>query len=851
MTRPCIPNTRRRAGIALACSVILAGVARPGAAAPAEDPVQEAKLARLPPGQSVIRDRDPASFAVKNGQSVLRLQVVPVTGMPFREALRIEKLPSPGQGGAEAGPAMDAADTRVGKSTNYVQVESRSLIPVRNGDWVLMTFYGRALRAGDTNQGARLRTVFGFAVPPGSTSIARETRLGPEWQRYYYAFPLMIKNKEDPRNKNLAEAGTQHVLFDLDVPPQTIEIADFRCLDYGPQLHWNDLPQTPVTYAGREPDAPWRKAAEARIEQLRKGDLSVCVTRAGQPVPDAQVTVAMQRHAFGFGTAVVPFRLLHDNTPDGERYRKELLRLFNGGTTESGLLMREWWHNPQEQQDTIAFLNWMLEHGLDVHGHTLVWPAWRKNAKELKALADKPEALRRTLDAHIRQIVTATKGGVDMWLAVNEAWASHDWTDLLGEASLADWFKTAHAADPRARLFINDNRILGASDENMNSPKHQWYEKTVQGLLDAGAPISGIGMQGHCSWDAFMGPETIVKVLDRLSRFKLELAVTEFGFYVSDEDLQGDYVRDYYTALFSEPQVTSIYMWGFWDGQHHAYNAPIFRKDWSLKPSGRAYEDLVLHTWWTNTKGTADHAGVYRTRGFLGDYELQVTSGGKTRTVWTALAHTGTVVTVDLNAPDQPPPAHQRPALVYDPALTGEPPPVGHVAMTGGQARVDFKAPDGVELKPLAVSGAARWAEPTWLEPAQRKTFLVCYADLSPTEWRTFTLRFEPQADGEIDLKLKGQFDKQNAVWVLYDKVAAQGATLANGDFEDGKGKPTGWKLPVAKGAEWVRAKGVAASGAACIKVSQDAYAAQSLTVKKGQEVALTFAAKLAGVTGK
>ena len=56
---------------------------------------------------------------------------------------------------------------------------------------------------------------------------------------------------------------------------------------------------------GSEPDAAWRKAAEARIEKIRKGDLTVLVKdAAGKPVPGAEVAVRMKKHAFLWGTAV-------------------------------------------------------------------------------------------------------------------------------------------------------------------------------------------------------------------------------------------------------------------------------------------------------------------------------------------------------------------------------------------------------------------------------------------------------------------------------------------------------------------------------------------------------------------
>jgi hypothetical protein len=43
--------------------------------------------------------------------------------------------------------------------------------------------------------------------------------------------------------------------------------------------------------------------------------------------------------------------------------------------------------------------------------------------------------------------------------------------------------------------------------------------------------------------------------------------------------------------------------------------------------------DLVFSKWWTDTTCTSDASGSCLVRGFLGDYELTVTSGGTTTVV--------------------------------------------------------------------------------------------------------------------------------------------------------------------------------------------------------------------------
>lgn len=88
--------------------------------------------------------------------------------------------------------------------------------------------------------------------------------------------------------------------------------------------------------------------------------------------------------------------------------------------------------------------------------------------------------------------------------------------------------------------------------------------------------------------------------------------------------LQADYTRDFMTAMFSHPAVEGIIMWGFWEGRHWFPSAALYRMDWSIKPNGQIWEDLVFKKWWTDIKCVTDRNGEYRTQGFLGDYEIEV-----------------------------------------------------------------------------------------------------------------------------------------------------------------------------------------------------------------------------------
>lgn len=59
----------------------------------------------------------------------------------------------------------------------------------------------------------------------------------------------------------------------------------------------------------------------------------------------------------------------------------------------------------------------------------------------------------------------------------------------------------------------------------------------------------------------------------------------------------------------------------------------MLRRDWSVKPNGEAYQDLMFKKWWTNADGKTGAQGAFAARGSVGEYEIEVNAGGKTKTV--------------------------------------------------------------------------------------------------------------------------------------------------------------------------------------------------------------------------
>lgn len=554
-----------------------------------------------------------------------KMSTVAAAGQAFPDALRIEVTKKPEQGSA-------------------VQIAATVDGALASGDVVMLSFWMRSGIPGDATLDAGFRSRPG-AVPPsgrgpaggrgtfrGQPVLNAPAQAGTAWKKV--TFPFAVTRAY---NK-----GDSQVFFTLGLRRQTIEIGGIELVNYGTSKKVSELPFTSIGYGGSEPGAPWRKAAEERIEKIRKGDLTVMVKdKAGKPVRGAQVAVRMRKHAFPFGTAVSGAAFVSPRTSPENlvRYKQEIVRLFNIAVMENELKWPQW-SNVESRASTLATVDWLRENGLQIRGHNLVWPSWRNtNVKAAVDAKNDPAALAKVILDHITETTEALRGRVTDWDVINEPFTNHDFMDILGRHAMVDWFRAARAGDPNARLCINDFSILSGEDKAHQDD----YANTIRYLIDEGAPLQGIGLQSH--FPARVTPmDEIFARLDRFAAFGKDLEITEFDIDTPDEALQADYTRDFMTAAFSCPAIKEFLMWGFWEGAHWRPRGAMLRRDWSPKPNADVYQDLVFKKWWTNADGKTGAQGAFSVRGFLGEYEIEVRSGNKSKTIHASLPKDGAKV---------------------------------------------------------------------------------------------------------------------------------------------------------------------------------------------------------------
>lgn len=220
--------------------------------------------------------------------------------------------------------------------------------------------------------------------------------------------------------------------------------------------------------------------------------------------------------------------------------------------------------NWSEADQIVAFAQ---AHNQQVRGHTLVWhsqnPSWLTNGTWTSA------QLSSLLQNHISTEVGRYKGKIAAWDVVNEpfnedgTYRSTLWYDGLGADYIANALTWAHAADPAAKLYINDYNVEGVD------AKSTALYNLVRSLRAAGVPIDGVGLQAHLILGQV--PATLQQNIQRFADLGVDVAITELDIRMalpSDSTKLAQQKADFKSvvaACVAVSRCVNVTVWGFTD----------------------------------------------------------------------------------------------------------------------------------------------------------------------------------------------------------------------------------------------------------------------------------------------
>ena len=526
------------------------------------------------------------------------------------------------------GKALEVTVKETGLNSWSTGVNWSTTVPVNKGDVVLLAYWAKGVEAKNEAQTPIISPVrVQQSADPYLSAGEGAAYLSRDWKLYY------VSGKSDA---DIAPGGAG-IAFHMGLTKQTLQLGPAYLFNLGPNADITSLPRNRVSYAGEAADAPWRAEAEAKIEQHRKGDLTIRVVD-GNGAPKAGVTVSavMTKHAFNFGT-FVGHKFVEEGNKKDAAYHKSFEQNFNMATLP--LYWQDWgWNGENSLEGNYrASVKYAFEKDIPWRAHPIIWPGEDYMPNRILAQKGNPKKQRRMVLGHVKTVMKFIAPYKPIAIdVVNEVRVNQYFIENGNEGLVEEVFRAAHEIAPEIPLFVNDYAIL--NNGGLNEKSIEFYHDWIKDMRRKNVPLGGIGFQGHFS-AGLTSPKRVMDILADFAQYGLPLHITEFDVETYDENAQARFTRDMLTAAFSEAAMEAFVVWGWWEGDHWKKPAAMLREDWSEKPNFKAWRKAVYSDWWTNESGVTNANGELKIRGFKGDYTVtagQVSAAAK-------IEQTGTV----------------------------------------------------------------------------------------------------------------------------------------------------------------------------------------------------------------
>ncbi|CAJ1973506.1 unnamed protein product [Sphenostylis stenocarpa] len=435
-----------------------------------------------------------------------------------------------------------------------------------------------------------------------------------------------------------ASTGPQNVNVALSVDNQwvnggQVEVADGRWHEIGGSFRIEKQPSKVMVYiqgpasgvdlmvAGLQIFAVDRQARfkylRRQTDKIRKRDITLkfsgldSIGNLGTLVRVRQI-----QNDFPIGTCI------SRNNIDNEDFADFFVKHFNWAVF--GNELKWYWTEPQQgnlnYKDADEMLDLCQKNKIDTRGHCIFWDVDGNVQQWIKSL-NKTD-LMTAVQNRLNGLLTRYKGKFRHYDVNNEMLHGSFYQDRLGKDIRANMFKTAHQLDPSATLFVNDYHIEDGCDTR-SSP-----EKYIQHILDLqqqGAPVGGIGIQGHI--DSPVGP-IVCSALDKLGTLGLPIWFTELDVSSTNEYVRADDLEVMLREALAHPAIDGVMLWGFWELFMSRENSHLVNAEGDLNEAGKRFLSLKQE-WLSHSHGYVDEQGQFSFRGFSGTYNVEIVTLAK------------------------------------------------------------------------------------------------------------------------------------------------------------------------------------------------------------------------------
>lgn len=328
------------------------------------------------------------------------------------------------------------------------------------------------------------------------------------------------------------------------------------------------------------------------------------------------VKVKQSQNSFPFGTCISRTNI------DNEDFVDFFVKNFNWSVF--GNELKWYWTEPQKgnfnYKDADEMVDLCKTHNIEMRGHCIFWEVVDTVQQWIRSLSQND--LATAVQSRVTDLLTRYKGKFSHYDVNNEMLHGSFYQDKLGKDIRANMFKMASQLDPSALLFVNDYHVEDGCDTR-SAP-----EKYIEQILDLqlqGAPVGGIGIQGHI--DSPVGP-IICSALDKLGILGLPIWFTELDVSSSNEYVRADDLEVMLREAFANPAVEGIVLWGFWELFMSRENSHLVNAEGDINEAGKRYLELKRE-WLSSAHGHIDEQGQFKFRGFHGTYSIEVSTASK------------------------------------------------------------------------------------------------------------------------------------------------------------------------------------------------------------------------------